>query len=258
MKTIKLFTAILTVVLSLSLFSVKAEAVDVSGSASADFYDNYVWRGLKLSDDHGVIQPDVSIGYQGFGAGMWGNYDMDSGIWNETDLTLSYAHSFKGLTAEAGYIHYALDGLLDTHEAYFGLSYDTYLSPAVTYYYDMRLGKGGFLVASIGHSHEIYNGITINGGASASANFKNDVMQIDGPDADTMPDDFSGFYNGDVSLSITIPVPIPGFPGIAIEPRVAYSFPLSTDAEMAIEGLSVDPHGAGEIVYGGIGASISF
>jgi len=53
-----------------------AEEPKVSGFASVDVMSNYVWRGIKVSNSW-VAQPSVGIGYGGFAANIWANYDSD-------------------------------------------------------------------------------------------------------------------------------------------------------------------------------------
>ncbi|MFT5731271.1 MAG: hypothetical protein ACI8PB_005468 [Desulforhopalus sp.] len=87
-------------------------------------YNQYVWRGYELSKDSLVIQPSFSVDYKGFGVNLWGDfdtdqYDLDTGNWNETGLTISYSGAVSGVTYDIGYIYYALeDGEEDTQEVY--------------------------------------------------------------------------------------------------------------------------------------------
>lgn len=223
-----------------------AEGPKVSGSASVDLMSRYVWRGLTLSES-AVVQPSVAITYEGFGASIWGNYDTDTKELNETDYTLSYAFSVDKFNLAVGYIYYALDGIPDTQELYFSVAYDTLLSPTLAYYQDIKEGKGGFLIVSIAHSFEVAKDLNLNLGASASYNFKNEVMGYD-----ANGNEFSNLYNGEISASLKIPV----FKAAVITPKIAYTFPLSDDAEEAISGFSVD--GKKSAVYGGINLTLSF
>lgn len=225
---------------------VSAGAAETSGSASADIMSNYVWRGQKLSNS-AVIQPSVGITYGGFGANMWANYDMGPDEITETDVTLNYALSIDKVSIDAGYIYYAFDGFDDTQEVYLSLGYDTILSPALTVYYDFDEGEGAFIVASIGHSIALPKDLALDLGASVSYNAENLIM---GTDADG--DEFSDFYNGEISASMSFPVT----EAISVGPMVAYTFPLSDDAEDAIEAISDD--GDSSIVYGGVNVSLSF
>lgn len=224
-------------------------AVDGSAGVSVDLMDNYVWRGIKLSDDQGVTQPSVSFSYGNYSANYWASYDNGEAENNETDLTLSYARDMGKYSIEVGYIFYDLDAVDgDSHEVYASVGFDTLLSPSVTYYHDIGIGQGGFLVGSIGHTLPLSDGIDLNLGASASMNFGNEVME-DGSS-------FTGLYNGEVTASVALAVP--SVPGLTVEPKIAYSAPLSDDAETAIVALGVDPSTSGDILYGGVGISFSF
>lgn len=241
MKGLKII--LLTVILgfSVSITNLYAGEVETSGSASVGVFSNYMWRGFKLSES-GVIQPSVGITYGSFGANLWANYDTDTNKQNETDLTLNYTFSADKFSFDAGYIYYALDSVDDTQEIYISAAYDALLSPALTLYYDFDEGDGAFFVASVGHSLEVSKGIELSLGASASYN----------ADSEYSIGDYSGFHNGEFSASVSIPVG----KAITIEPLIAYSFPLSDDAEDSIEAVSYD--GDSSVFYGGITLSLSF
>lgn len=255
MKKLTIFalTAVLTVLFAFGPLS--AGAAETSGSASADIMSHYVWRGQRLSDDF-VIQPSVGITYGGFGANIWANWDdttssaTDSGI-TETDYTLNYTFSKDKFGFDAGYIYYAFPAPgVDTQEIYLAVSYDTILSPSATLYYDFDEGEGAFLVVAVGHSLELAEKIALNLGASASYNFGNAVM---GPAADGS-EDFTDFYNGEVSASVSIAVT----ENISIEPKIAATFSLSDDAESAIKGLDATGKADDSFVYGGVNITLSF
>ena len=198
-------------------------------------------RGFKLSEDF-VIQPSVGITYGSFGANLWANYDTDTNEHTETDLTLNYTFSSDKFSFDTGYIYYALDGVDDTQEIYLSVGYDTLLSPSITVYLDFDEGDGAFIVASIGHSLEVSEGIELSLGASASYN----------ADSEYSIGDYSDFHNGELSASVSIPIT----DAISVEPIIAYTFPLSDDAEDAIEALNDD--GDSSIFYGGASVSLSF
>jgi len=233
--------------LALVGFAAAAHAeVEKSASADVSFMSNYVWRGQKLSEDW-VIQPSVSLGYGGFGVNLWANYDGDAEEHTETDYTLSYGRSIGKVSLKGGYIYYALEGIPDTQEFFVSAGVDVPLQPSLTFYYDVEEGNGGFLVASIGHSFELPKGVSLGLGASASVNFDNKVM---GPGEDGS--EFTGLYNGEVSAALSIPIS----EDISITPKAAYSFPLSDDAEFAIESISFDADS--DIFYGGVTLAVSF
>jgi hypothetical protein len=207
------------------------EAAETSGSASVDILTDYVWRGQTLSGDDGVVQPSVGVTYGNLGANLWANYDIETDEQNETDLTLTYGLSKDKLSLEVGYIYYALDGTV---------------SPSVILYYDFDEGDGAFLVASVGYSIGLADKVSLDLGASASINLDNEIMGVD-----TDRDPFTDFYNGEVTASVSVPVG----KNLSIEPKIAYSFPLSSDAEDVFEGL---PSGESDILYGGVGVSLGF
>lgn len=215
-----------------------AEAPKGTASASVSVMSNYVWRGQKLSDGM-VVQPSVGMTYGSFGANLWSNWDKKSGEANETDLTLNYATSIDKVGVEAGYIYYALEGLSDTAEVYVKLGYDTVLKPALTVYYDMVEGKGGFAILTLKQSIPAGK-LSVDLGAYASANLGNKIMG-----------DFNGLHNAEISVSTGIPV------GPAtITPLVAYTFPLSDKAKHALRNVSFD--GDSSVVYGGVTVSLGF
>lgn len=254
MKSLKVISLALVLTLLVSVGSLYAEEIKASGYASADVMSNYVWRGQKLSNSW-VIQPSVGITYGVFEADIWANYDSDAkidegdghGEFNETDITLNYTRSIDKLTLTAGYIYYALKTANDTQELYLSAGYDTLLAPTLTLYYDFDEGNGAFLVASISHSFEVSKDIALNLGASASYNINNKVMGFDKDG-----DDFSNFYNAEISSSVSIPI----LKAITVTPKVAYSFPLSNDAKEAIKNISDD--GDKDIFYGGVNVTLSF
>ena len=222
---------------------------ETSGSAGVDFMSSYVWRGIEIHEDI-AIQPWVGITYGGFGANMWADYDSDPAVQEgiETDLTLNYVFSVGKFGFDAGYIYYMLDGFADTQELYVSAGYDILLSPSLAFYLDIDEGNGAFIVASIGHTFSFMNDKAgINLGASASYNIGNEVMGVDDGG-----DDFSDLYNGELSASVSYAVT----DAISVEPKIAYTFPLSEDADNAIEALS--ENGESKHVYGGVGVSLSF
>jgi len=250
MKDMKKRFVIMTAVL-MALFMmapVYAMAIDVTGTAELDAFTNYVWRGQQLSDDHGVIQPSLEASYKGVTVNFWANEDLQNSQHTETDFTLSYSRSYKKVSAEAGYIYYALDGFDDTQELYLTVAYDIIGSPSITYYGDFDEGRGGYLVLSIGHSLALpIMDMTLNGGFSASVNFQNAVMGLD-----RKGQRFTNFYDGEASLSLDIPIT----KNLTASPNVAYTFAMNTDAQAAIRSLSLD--GDDYNIYGGLALSFSF
>ncbi len=251
MRRFIMAAAALLVVFGLTLVPIKAEAVEAEGEATLDVYNTYVWRGLNLGGNEGVVQPGLAVSIDKFSVGFWSDYDIELDELVETDITLGYSTEISGVAVEAGYIYYALDGLEDTAEVYVSAGFDMVLNPSLTLYYDFDEGDGAFLVASIGHSIE-FGYTTLDLGASASVNFNNEVMGVDEDG-----DEFTGIYNGEVSAALNIPVD----DNVTLTPRLAYTFAAGDDAKDAIEaingggGIATDET---DFLYGGVGLSISF
>lgn len=247
MKGLARIIAIFTVaILPLSVWSQELPARNVGAAAGVSFASHYVWRGQRLSDNF-VLQPSVGINYGRFGANVWTNNDLDSSETTETDVTLNYVLPVGKGAFEIGYINYAFDGFKDTQEFYVAASYDAFLSPALTFYYDFDEGDGAFLQVAIGRSVSLTEEIGLDFGLSASANFDNSIMGQDGSG-----NTFTGFYNAELSASAAIPL----YDLIAIVPSIAYSFSLSDDSKTAIEAISVN--GNSSIFYGGLTLSLDF
>lgn len=249
----KIYLLIFTILIAeaFPVFAEEAAGPAVSGSASVDIMSQYIWRGWQLSDES-VSQPSVGITYEGIGANIWSNYDNDTTAITETDYTLNYTFNIEKFGFDVGYIFYTFpDSDFDTQEIYTSASYDVILSPSLTVYYDFDEGEGAFIVAAIGHSFALPKDISVDVGASVSYNADNLVM---GTDSDG--DAFSGFYNGEISASASIPV----YKALSITPIVAYSFPLSDDAEDVLEAnaLAVTGDDEGDVFYGGVSISLSF
>ncbi|MGD2081086.1 MAG: hypothetical protein PVJ36_08155 [Nitrospirota bacterium] len=243
-------TLILTAAALMGFVAAAHAEVEKSASADASVMSNYVWRGLKLSDSW-VVQPSVSFGYGGFGANLWANYDGDTKEANETDLTLSYATSFDKVGLEVGYIYYALEGLNDTQELYASVSYDFVVSPSLTFYYDYDEGTGGYLVLAVDYGRDLSDKASLSVGASGSYLFDNNVVGVDATGAE-----YSDFHNGEIYASLDFAVT----ENVTISPMLAYSFPLSDDAEdmMKATSLAVSGDDDSDIVYGGVNVSVSF
>jgi hypothetical protein len=153
---------------------------DFAFNLTSDFYSKYVWRGQLLNDDP-VFQPGLGVTYKGVTFSAWSNmgltdynkdlYGYDSGEFTEWDYTLSYSGKFNPdgkLGYTLGVIHYQFpSSFLDTTEIFWGLTYDTFLSPSITVYHDID-EAGGATYASFGISHTIENVIKVSEKTSAN------------------------------------------------------------------------------------------
>ena len=245
-----------------------AEEEKPTADLSVALLSQYVWRGYELSEDSIVIQPSMTVGYKGFGFNLWGNLDTDyfgmvegntttgGANFNETDVTLSYDGSMDKIGYGVGYIYYALDdGLLDEQEVYVSLSYDTLLSPSLTIYRNFSHTVGWYVLAGISHSVPLTDSISLDLGATAS--YINFADETEVPDPSDPTDAYSGFHDGVLSASVTVPVA----EYISITPSLSYSFPLSGDAKDVLEAANAkgtEITGNADTFYGGVTASLSF
>jgi uncharacterized protein (TIGR02001 family) len=222
-------------------------AIDVEGDAYVGYYDKYLWRGFDLSGGTPVVQGGMDLSAKGFTLSYWSNIqtkddvvlgsDVNAGNVTETDITLDYTFSpVEKLTVSVGTIWYALDGLDDTKEAYLGLSLDTILEPAVKVYYDYDQcdEDGLFYTASVGHSFEVNDALSVSLGALVSYNQESDYAV----------GDYSDWHNYELSVSADYAVT----DQISISPSFLYSDAISDDAKDSIDSE----------VLGGIAVTLSF
>ncbi len=141
-------------------------------SVAAAGLSQYIFRGYELSKDSLVIQPSLTVGYQGFEANLWGNLDTNDKFtkankanWNETDLTLSYTREFGPVKLTGGYIYYALDGVEDSQELFLKIGGNFLLSPTLSIYREIANYPGWYLNLGISHSFNLTKEITLDLGA---------------------------------------------------------------------------------------------
>lgn len=220
------------------------DTVDID--VSTGLFSHYIWRGQCLSDTP-VIQPSATVTFLGLSANVWANYDTDSGRFNEVDYTLSGSYSIDRLTLGAGFIHYDLRHGLDSDELYCSVEYDTILSPKLTVYYDIDEGTGAFFVASAGHAIALPADISLTLGGSLSY-----IMDAGWVGVNADGEEFSGFYNGDLTVNAEIPV----FEFLCLTPMIGYTTAMGGDARDSIEAVSADR--ADNTLYGGVILNLSF
>lgn len=234
-------------------------------SADVAFLSQYIWRGYELSKDSVVIQPAVTVGYKGFTVNVWGNLDTDmySGVhqgnskWNETDFTVGYDHQLGPVAAGLGFIYYALDGMPDSKEVYLSLSLETLLSPTVTFYREVSKLQGWYINLEISHSFPLPYDIGLDLAASfAYYRSDNDTIVEYHHDLTPTANRFRNFQDGLISASLSIPF----WQYFTIQPTLAYSFPLSGQADNMLKFSSKDLglSGKSSHLYGGVILSIAF
>lgn len=125
-------------------------AVSVYAEFSGDVYvagvSRYLWRG-QLLEKGPCLQPGLDLNYGPFSLGLWSNH-FGSSVFAELDYTLTYTHSLSEIVEmNLGYTYYSFPDpeYLDSHEAFVGASFDVFLTPSMTVYYDFDDGDGMYL-----------------------------------------------------------------------------------------------------------------
>lgn len=249
----------------------------VTGEFAASVLSAYIWRGQELTRHSVVVQPSISVGYKGFSANLWGNLDTKpysaidekfSPNFTETDVTLSYTHTFGIFSAGLGYIYYGLAGanagapdLPDSQELFVSLGLDTLLSPTLTVYREIDHYHQWYATLGVSHTFALHEKVGLKLAAGASYLLSTDAETYPKFDSDIAATDkkFDNFHDGVVSISI----PVSPTKHITITPTLTYVFPLSDDAkyEMKARGLkgAVDPSEKDSaFLYGGVVLSFVF
>ncbi len=232
-----------------------------TGGVDVSFLSQYIWRGYELSKDSMVIQPSATIGYKGFAFNLWGNLDTDvysgpykdSAKWNETDMTVSYDHSFGPLGVGVGYIYYALDAADDTQEFYLSLGGDVLLAPTLTIYRDVDEYHGWYFDLGISHSFGLPYDMSVDLAASIAYYISDNDSIVDyNHDLTPTTSEFNNFQNGLVSAGMTIPF----LKYFTATPMVAYSFPLGNAADKMLRATSLSD--SSKHFFGGVTLSMAF
>ncbi len=228
---------------------------------SVSFMSQYIWRGYELSRDSLVIQPSVTIGYKGFSANIWQNIDTD--YWdyknnpdmdslNETDTTLAYSMDMEQMSAEVGYIWYALDQEDDSQEVYVSASLKTLLSPTLTIYREFAHYPSTYITLGVSHSIALPRDMSLDLSLQGSYLISNDKEAY--PDPDDPKDDYNNFHDGLLSVALSIPAT----EYVTITPEIDWSFPLCDDAADAMQAGNAGHGGKDNFLYGGVTVSLSF
>jgi hypothetical protein len=217
-----------------------AEDDPLSISTDVGVFSQYVWRGYALSDESIVIQPSVTLGYEGFSLNVWGNYDtdyFDTGTdYNETDITLSYDWTYEIVKMGVGYIYYDLEEE-DTQEFYFKATFEGYLNPSLTFYKDIEAAEGWYVNIGISHSYAITNLYNLDLSASIGYYDLND-------------DSYSKLHDGNITASMTLPIN----DNLSMTPSLSYIVGITEEAKDKIR----DYKGNSDHFVGGFTCTYSF
>ncbi|HPR64786.1 MAG TPA: hypothetical protein PK014_11245 [Thermoanaerobaculia bacterium] len=264
----KLFKTIAIFILCFSSISMVADDLEFTGSASINLFNRYIFRGYELGEDNGVIQTSLELNVGSLSFAYWGNIDTEEEAtvsfapdspghksFNESDISVSYSHSFGKVSMTAGWVYYATKYADETQELWMGLSYDVWGTPTLTVYRDIDAYPSSYLNFSLSHSVPISKQVTLDLGASAGYVIGGgDYWNTYDPDTEEYTgDQYAGLHDGMLSLGLTVPLS----QRLSLQPVVQYFFPLSKDAERVVNGSSFNPNGYLDdtLLYG---ATVSF
>ena len=259
-------------IVGLVLFSTVAPAValsgeavkaPVTGSVSLGTFNRYIFRGYKLGRDSVVFEPALSVSYQGFSATFWGNIDtkekatpcfapdrLGRQSFNETDLTLSYAHNLGRFGLTAGFIYYGTKYAAETQEFYVGASLDIPGKPSLMIYRDIGEYPGIYFLLSLAQSVALKKGITLDMGVTA-AYFSGlaDYWRTYLPKAGSYTGEkYRALHDGAIKAGLTFPLGR----NLSLQAGTQFYFPLSAAARRTMEGhpYNINGHLVSVLVFG--------
>ncbi len=256
-----------TLVLTVTLSGQEIPA-SVTGGASLGTFNRYIFRGYRLGGDSLVVEPSLSVSTRGFSATFWGNIDMKENVtpcfnpdrpgqksFNETDLTLSYAHHLGRLGLTAGFIYYGTKFTAETQELYVGASLDVPGKPTLTVYRDIDTYPGTYFLLSFAHSVALKKRITLDLGASAAYfSGSSDYWRTYLPSAGSYTGaKYRAFHDGMIKAGLTFPLG----KSLGLQAGTQFYFPLSAAARRTIDGHSYNINGYLESVLV-FGTSLTF
>jgi len=255
----------------------KPEESKVTGEIGLSALSAYIWRGQELTRNSIVVQPAVTLSYNGFALNVWGNLDTrpySSGDakyasqHTETDYTLSYSRKFGILQITPGYIYYALEAPysgatdpIDSQEIFLALGLDTILQPTITAYKEIDHYHQWYFLLGVSHTFAFNKIVSLKLSASASYLLSTDETTYAKYDSDSLAttDKFNNFHDGIVTISLPLAV----YKTLTVTPTLSCVFPLSDDAryEMmarSVQGAEVVSDKNSEYIYGGVTLNYTF
>ncbi|MDD4869153.1 MAG: hypothetical protein PHR77_01235 [Kiritimatiellae bacterium] len=198
---------------------INAEETAFDMDAELKAVSAFVWRGRTLNEDP-CIQPSFTVGYGGFSANVWGSWNVTSvsNSWQSSriDISVDYRYVLGNHIIRPGFTafmyHVDPQGKADdTYECFVNYTYDTFLLPSVTLYYDLSEIDGLFLTMSVAHSFTLIKDkmamdlkLQVDG---ADKKFSNSLFKY--PDVETRPEflqESPSFV--DMTAMISLPVTI--------------------------------------------------
>ena len=250
-----------------------------TASLGVDLFSQYIWRGFALSRNSVVFQPSLTVGYKGFSANVWGNFDTSQSNpfvtttrqakWNETDFTAGYTRelyagtAIKSLSANIGVIYYALDSVNnpqgDSFEIYYGLGLDVnWFKLAVTANQEVLHYPGWWLTLGISRVFELPFKIQDNSNVSVELGhnfiflFSRDQVAYPNLSTSNPVQAFSGPLAGQLYATLNVPV----HKYVTIAPKIGFWYAAGGASTPLLGGSSWDSQH--NHVYGGVNVTFAY
>ena len=198
----------------------------VFASVRLDYKSRYLFSGLAFSTGS-VLQPGISLGYNGFTLNAYANYDATTEEVNEGGFFADYYHQFAAAAgvyagvSNFNYKHFKVPGRwASTYEFNAGLVTGLPGNPALHYARDFSLSEDGQTVR-LALSHDVPVGaVTFTG--SGNIVYNDDYYRTG-----------SNFSHFDLSLSMTAPVA----GSFTLAPMVTWQHAIADDFDNYLVGI---------------------
>jgi Bacterial protein of unknown function (Gcw_chp) len=154
-----------------------APVKDWSVTVAADWFSEYIFRGVDLLGNDPVFVPSVVAKWKGLTAyyyGYYGDSDFRNNKWyEETDLGADWTQTVLDgkLALTAGGLYYVYpDGISgkDTWELYGKATWSNYVNPYIGINWDIDEFHGGYAVAGISHTYDLTKPLKLPDGMALS------------------------------------------------------------------------------------------
>ncbi|HAJ27427.1 MAG TPA: hypothetical protein DCG53_09330, partial [Syntrophus sp. (in: bacteria)] len=243
-----------------------AEEVKPTTEVALSVLSAYISKGDELSRNSIVVQPQITVGYQGWSLNVWGNLDTRPYLaeqndykgdkrqnWTETDLTIAYNRSFGLVKAGVYYAYFgnaafwnsggeAGPDQKDDQEAGITLGLDTLLSPSFKVLRSFDSTQVWYMQLGISHTFEFNKvlGLTIAATGSYLMSQDDERLKINNDGSAVKADGSrNDRYNNFHDAVLTASLPIKANAYLTITPQLSYVFPICSDAKYDMQNRSM-------------------
>lgn len=217
-----------------------------------DYASLYMFRGIDLLGDDPVLVPYVVFAHGGFSAWAYGysgqfgsETDIEGDDYTELDFGLDYTWGFgaeDGHSLTLGALRYTYQDPpeydeIETNEVYAILTFDTFLAPTFSLYYDVDVYDAGYLSLGVSHGWPLTESTSFDVAATLSYDLGYNSLVYLGDEQNDLSDLLLGV---DIPWSVT--------DSFGLHAGVSHSVALSV----------VDDIGQDDEIWFTVGASYSF